>query len=82
MNNYTNDYVVLKGSVGEIEVPKDDPFKYDELDRKQYIMTLTNVVRSFQNGTVIALNGAWGTGKTTFIRMWKQYLENNHFPVA
>lgn len=82
MNNYTNDYVVLKGSVGEIEVPKEDPFKYDELHREEYIKTLTNVVRSFQNGTVIALNGAWGTGKTTFIRMWKQYLENLHFPVA
>ena len=78
----TNDFPVFKGSIEEFEVPKNDPFKNDKLNRKPYIETLTNVVRSFQYGTVIALNGAWGTGKTTFIRMWKQHLENNHFPIA
>ena len=82
MKNDTNDFPVFKGSIEEIEVPKENPFENDKLNRKPYIKTLTNVVRSFQHGTVIALNGAWGTGKTTFIRMWKQYLENEHFPVA
>ena len=82
MNNDNKDFAVLKSSPGEIEVPKDNPFQYDELEREAYAKTLTNVVRSFQNGTVIALNGAWGTGKTTFIRMWKQYLDNYDFPVV
>ena len=82
MKNNTNNYGVLKGSIEEIVVPKDNPFMYDELDRKPYAETLSNVVRSFQKGTVIGLNGSWGTGKTTFVRMWKQHLENEHFPVA
>lgn len=82
MNNDNKDFAVLKSSPGEIEVPEDNPFEYDELHREDYAKTLTNVVRSFQYGAVIALNGSWGTGKTTFVRMWKQYLENEHFPVA
>lgn len=27
----------------------------------------------------MALNGDWGSGKTTFVRMWKQALKNNDY---
>lgn len=82
MNNDLNGLFVLKGPVGEIPVPEKDPFKYDKLGRKEYIIKLTDVVLSYQDGVVFALNGAWGTGKTTFVRMWKQYLKNQGVPVA
>ncbi len=83
MNNKVSkkDFLVLKGPVGEIDVPVDNPFKYDELDREPEITALTHVIRLYQNGAVIALDGAWGTGKTTFVKLWKQELENNGFPV-
>lgn len=61
---------------------KEDPFKDDKLGRKQYAEALTDVVEAYRGGAVIALNGAWGTGKTTFLKMWKQHLENNGFPVV
>lgn len=81
-DNELNDLFVLKGPVGEIPVPEKDPFKYDKLGRKDYIIKLTDVVLSYRDGVVFALNGAWGSGKTTFIRMWKQYLMNQGVPVA
>jgi hypothetical protein len=28
---------------------------------------------------VLSINGQWGSGKTTFIRMWQQYIENEGF---
>lgn len=60
---------------------RDDPFKDDKLGRKQYAKALTDVVEAYKGGAVIALNGAWGTGKTTFLKMWKQHLMNEGFPV-
>lgn len=77
-----NDVFVLKGPVDEISIPEKDPFKNDKLGRKDYIIKLTDVVLSCQDGIVFALNGAWGSGKTTFVKMWKQYLMNQGVPVA
>ena len=82
LNFGENQGMVLKSFVEEIEVPENDPFKYDELNRGRYIMALTDIVTSYQQGAVVAFNGAWGTGKTTFVRMWKQYLKNQGFPVV
>ena len=66
----------------EIEVPKEDPFKYDLLDRKEQVEALTNVVSNIEGPCVLAVDAAWGTGKTTFIRIWDQYLQNRGFPVV
>jgi len=30
----------------------------------------------------MALNGSWGTGKTTFVRMWQKYLEKSGYKTA
>ena len=66
----------------DIEVPKDDPFKNDLLDRKSTAELLTDVVRSIEGPGVVAMDAAWGTGKTTFLRMWSQKLKNDKFPVV
>ena len=34
---------------------------------------------SYEQGCVLAINGEWGRGKTTFMNMWKQLLENKGF---
>lgn len=60
----------------EIKIPKKNPFEFDLLDRKPHIKTLTNFVKDIANPTVIAINGRWGDGKTTFVKMWQQYLED------
>ena len=68
--------------VPDIEIPDDDPFRHDLLDRKKTAETLTDVVRSFQGPGVIAVDAAWGTGKTTFLKMWVQHLRNGKFTVV
>lgn len=63
----------------QILIPPDDPFANCKLDRAQYAETLTNIVSSFPGGFVLALNNTWGTGKTTFIQMWQQSLNNTNY---
>lgn len=63
----------------KIEIIVEDPFKNCKLDRKKYANALTSILTSFSEGFVLALNNKWGTGKTTFIEMWKQDLENQNF---
>ena len=65
----------------EIEVPEDDPFKNDLLDRKEPVEILTHLVGSIEGPCVLAVDAAWGTGKTTFLRIWAQHLRNGGFPV-
>lgn len=66
----------------EFEIDSNQPFKDDKLGRKEYAEILTGIVEAMVGGAVIALNGSWGTGKTTFLRMWKSYLENQKFKVV
>ena len=72
--------MTLPSKLKELEIPKEDPFQNDLLEMKQYASTLKSIVGMYADGGgVIAINGDWGSGKTTFSRMWKQYLENNGF---
>ena len=61
-------------------IDKEKPFKNCKLDRQQYADILTKVV-SQNHGCVFAIDGKWGSGKTTFVKMWKQSLVNQHFHV-
>ena len=63
----------------ELEIQKDTPFANCKLERQQYAEVLTKIVELYSDGFVLAINNEWGTGKTTFVKMWKQHLENNDF---
>ena len=70
----------IKSKVLDIEVPKASPFENDALKREPFAQMMTHIVDMYGgNGCVLSLNGGWGTGKTTFIRMWKQKLDNEHY---
>jgi hypothetical protein len=56
-----------------------DPFLHCKLERKQYALVLTEIVRNTKDGFVMALNNEWGTGKTTFVKMWKGHLKQEGF---
>lgn len=66
----------------DIEIPKTDPFKNDLLGRKEPVEVLTHLIGSIEGSCVLAVDAAWGAGKTTFLKMWSQYLRNNDFPVV
>lgn len=61
----------------EIEIESGNPFGNCKLDREKYSRVLTNIVNEYPEGFVLAINNKWGTGKTTFIRMWEQSLKDN-----
>ena len=65
-----------------IKIPEDNPFQYDLLDRKEAVETLTRLVGANQGPCVLAVDAPWGAGKTTFLKIWAQYLRNQQFPVV
>lgn len=63
-----------------IEIPDNNPFQNDVLNRKDNIETLTTFITSFEQSIVLCIDGGWGQGKTTFIRMWEKYLHQHSIP--
>lgn len=63
----------------DIQINEADPFLNCKLGRKQYALILTDIVKNFNDGFVLAIDNKWGTGKTTFVKMWKQHLDNNDY---
>lgn len=63
----------------DLEINNTDPFLNCKLGRKEYALVLTDIVKNFNDGFVLAIDNEWGSGKTTFVKMWKKYLDNNEF---
>lgn len=53
-------------------------FSQDQFDRQTIAENLTNILLSKEEPLVIALDSDWGTGKTTFIHMWKDLLDTHY----
>jgi len=70
---------VPKSKKNAIEIDKGNPFKNCKLGREKYAQVLTSIVQNYSDGFVLAINNEWGTGKTTFIKMWEQHLKNEKF---
>ncbi len=60
----------------EIQVQKSDPYSEDLLNSHVLGVKLHRLVDSFSDGFVMAINGKWGSGKTTFVKMWQQQMIN------
>ncbi len=58
-----------------IEIPKGNIFQNDKLNREKPIEGLSYLIKSTTDGFTICINGQWGSGKTTFLRLWQRYLE-------
>lgn len=67
--------------LGDIIPSEEDPYNGDLLDRKMCGEVLEGLAKTFSSGCVIALDGKWGTGKTTFVRMWGEYMKKNGYTV-
>lgn len=64
----------------DIEIVPDAPFKDDKLNREQLAPILTTIADVYSDsGAVLAIDGEWGSGKTTFVKMWRQYLINEGY---
>jgi len=65
--------------LAELEVPTDDPFRNDALDRRQVVEFLSGLIARTGGPFVLALDSPWGSGKTTLVRMLKADLERQNF---
>lgn len=63
----------------DLEIPVETPFSNCKLEREKYAKVLTNIIENYPEGFVLAINNKWGTGKTTFVKMWQQSLKNSEF---
>lgn len=57
----------------------EDPFENCLFDRKRYSEILKNLINNYRNGFVLSINNSWGTGKTTFVKMFEQDIKNDDF---
>lgn len=70
----------MKIRASEIAIPPEDPFREDALNRKESAQVLTELVSFIDTPVVLAIDSKWGTGKSTFVKMWKQELLNQGYP--
>ena len=66
----------------DFEVPTDNPFKNDLLERRPSVEGLTRILETADSPYVISVDAEWGAGKTAFLRMWSQHLRNRGFHVV
>lgn len=63
-----------------IIVGEDEAFEQDVLGRSNFGQSLLNLVSQSSDELVISLDGKWGEGKTTFVRMWQGMLNQAKVP--
>jgi hypothetical protein len=63
-----------------LNIQNDEGFTRDILDRKTFANGMLNLVSRSSDELVISLDGKWGEGKTTFVRMWQGLLSENNIP--
>jgi hypothetical protein len=56
--------------------------KFDVLNRKSIADGLTNLVKVVDEPITCSVDGSWGWGKTTFLRMWETDLKRVGIPVV
>jgi len=54
-----------------------DPFAGDKLNRGEGIKRLTEYMDMIRKPFVLTLNSPWGSGKTSYVRMWHAYLQSD-----
>ena len=64
-----------------IEIPSDDIFKNDKLGLEPAIASRSEAILRC-SPQAIAINGHWGTGKTTFMSLWAAYLRHEGVKVV
>lgn len=58
-----------------IAVPADDPFRHDSLERKARVRNLGLLLREAPGSVICAVDGPWGSGKSTFLRLLRAEME-------
>lgn len=65
--------------VSQLDVPVDEPFRNDALERRPTVEFLVGLIERAGGPFVLALDSPWGTGKTTLVRMLETELKRQEF---
>lgn len=60
----------------KIIIEENDPFYYDKFRREKAAQELTEALSNIDGSFILLINGIGGSGKSTFINMWRQELIN------
>jgi predicted KAP-like P-loop ATPase len=69
----------MKYKLAPIEIPTDDPFQFDALDRRPSVEALSLLIDELQGPFVLAIDSPWGTGKTIFVQLLQSVLKGKGF---
>lgn len=61
-----------------IKINENNIFENDTLSREDTIKDLSKIIISNTEPFVFSINASWGSGKTTFVKMWQMYLKKQH----
>ena len=64
-----------------IDIPPDDVFRYDTLGLEPAIQEHSERLLA-SSPQAIAIDAGWGSGKTTFMRLWAAYLRKEGVKVV
>jgi hypothetical protein len=56
-------------------IDSNEPFARDIYDRKKLAEDVTEILKKINSEFVVSIDADWGQGKTTFIKMWEEYLK-------
>ena len=65
--------------VSQIEVPVENPFLHDALERRPLVEFLAGLIGRVGGPFVIALDSPWGSGKTTLVHMLESELKRQDY---
>ena len=66
--------------IPSIIVEDGESFEKDIFGRSEFGEALSNLVSQSNDELVISLDGRWGEGKSTFVKMWQGMLKNKGIP--
>jgi hypothetical protein len=55
----------------------DDPFSKDKLGREDEVRRLAHLMKGTHTPLVMTVSAPWGSGKSSFIKMWQAFLESD-----
>lgn len=61
-----------------LDISIEDGFTKDSFNRESFGSGLMNIIQNSEDALVISLDGQWGEGKTTFVKMWQGLLRKNN----
>lgn len=72
-------YEIMAYRLSQLDIPVDDPFRNDALERRSVVEFLAGLIDRTGGPFVLSLDSAWGSGKTTLVRMLQAQLTQQNF---